>query len=51
MYADSCTTVQMTALTPEGCPPPSGEGPVVVGYQAPGPEEPVQSYLRGATFA
>lgn len=34
----SCTTVQMTALTPEGCPPPSGDGPVVVGYEGDGPD-------------
>jgi hypothetical protein len=35
---DSCTTVQMSAITPEGCPPPSGDGPVVVGYQGDGPD-------------
>lgn len=32
----SCTTAQMTALTPEGCPEPSGEGPVIIRTQPPG---------------
>jgi len=35
---DSCTTVQMTAITPEGCPPPSGDGPVVVRYPGDEPD-------------
>lgn len=32
----SCTTAQVTALTPDGCPAPSGDGPVIVRYQLPG---------------
>jgi hypothetical protein len=34
----SCTTAGLTALTPEGCPAPPGDGPVVVHYQGPGSE-------------
>lgn len=35
---NSCTTVQVSALSPEGCPPPSGEGPAVVQYTGPEPD-------------
>jgi hypothetical protein len=32
----SCTTVRLTPITPEGCPEPSGEGPVIVRYSGTG---------------
>ena len=34
---DSCTNVEVSALTPEGCPEPSGDGPVVVRHPEPPP--------------